>query len=173
MKRLSFLVVAISSLILPLSAGCDKQPPAAPAAKSEPGAGGEKHDEHVHPTMGPHGGQLIEAGNEEYHLELIHDEAAHKITVFLLDGTAKRSVTTGTEPITINLVVDGKPVQFSLPAARQNTDPAGTTSRFEVIDESLCEAMDAPKVKGRIRFTVGGKSFSGDIGAHDHAGHKD
>ena len=172
MRRLLMLAV-VGTMILPLAAGCDKQPPAAPTAKVEPGAGGDKHDEHAHPTKGPHGGQLIEAGNEEYHLELIHDDAAHKITVYLLDGAAKQSVNTGTEPITLNLVVEGKPAQFSLPAARQESDPAGKTSRFEVIDEKLCEAMDAPKVKGRINFTVGGKSFSGDIGGHDHAGHKD
>ena len=27
----------------------------------------------VHPTEGPHGGHLIELGNEEYHAELLHD----------------------------------------------------------------------------------------------------
>lgn len=36
---------------------------------------------HAHPTHGPHGGDLIELGNEEYHAELVHphvhDDDAH------------------------------------------------------------------------------------------------
>ena len=168
MKKLSWIVVA-GVMALPLAEGCDKKPPAGPAA----GAGGEKHDEHAHPTEGPHKGQLIELGNEEYHLELVHDDAAHKITVYVLDSAAKQSVATAAEPITINLVVDNKPAQFSLPAARQESDPAGKTTRFEAVDEKLCEAMDAPKAKGRINISIGGKPFTGAIGAHDHAGHKD
>lgn len=43
----------------------------------------EQPDEHAHahPTEGPHGGDLIELGNEEYHAELVHshdhDDDAH------------------------------------------------------------------------------------------------
>lgn len=32
----------------------------------------DAHAEHAHPTHGPHGGDLIELGNEEYHAELLH-----------------------------------------------------------------------------------------------------
>lgn len=170
MKRLSWLVVA-GAMVLPLAAGCEQKPSAGPAAQGT--HGGDKHDEHAHATEGPHKGQLIELGNEEYHLELVHDDAAHRITVYVLDSAAKQSVPTAAEPITINLVVDNKPAQFSLPAARQESDPAGKTTRFEAVDEKLCEAMDAPKAKGRINISIGGKPFTGAIEAHDHAGHKD
>lgn len=34
----------------------------------------DNHEEHAHPSEGPHGGDLIELGNEEYHAELIHPE---------------------------------------------------------------------------------------------------
>ncbi len=41
----------------------------------------DPHAGHAHPTHGPHGGDLIELGNEEYHAELVHphghDEDAH------------------------------------------------------------------------------------------------
>ncbi|MDA1165948.1 MAG: hypothetical protein O3B13_22860 [Planctomycetota bacterium] len=32
------------------------------------------HAAHAHPSEGPHGGDLIELGNEEYHAELVHPE---------------------------------------------------------------------------------------------------
>tara|TARA_R110002072_G_scaffold302999_3_gene491111 strand:- start:40567 stop:41241 length:675 start_codon:yes stop_codon:yes gene_type:complete len=32
----------------------------------------DPHAGHAHPTHGPHGGDLIELGNEEYHAELVH-----------------------------------------------------------------------------------------------------
>ena len=167
MRRLSSIVVVVGALILPLSAGCEKQPPNPPAAQDGHGAGGHEH-EHAHSAEGPHHGQLIELGNEEYHAELIHDDAAHKITVYVLDSAAKEGVAIEAEPITINLVADGKPAQFSLPAAPQESDPAGKSSRFEVIDETLAEAMDAPTAKGRLNISIGGKPFSGTIGGHDH-----
>ncbi len=41
----------------------------------------DPHAGHAHPTHGPHGGDLIELGNEEYHAELVHphghDDDAH------------------------------------------------------------------------------------------------
>jgi hypothetical protein len=41
----------------------------------------DPHAGHAHPSHGPHGGDLIELGNEEYHAELIHphghDDDAH------------------------------------------------------------------------------------------------
>lgn len=41
----------------------------------------DPHAGHAHPTHGPHGGDLIELGNEQYHAELVHphghDDAHH------------------------------------------------------------------------------------------------
>mgnify|MGYP006188166609 CR=1 FL=1 len=41
----------------------------------------DPHAGHAHPSHGPHGGDLIELGNEEYHAELVHphghDDDAH------------------------------------------------------------------------------------------------
>ena len=43
-----------------------------PPVSDLPPATVDDHAGHAHPTEGPHGGDLIELGNEEYHAELIH-----------------------------------------------------------------------------------------------------
>ena len=135
----------------------------------------ESH-EHDHPTVGPHKGSLIELGVEEYHAELVHDDDAHKVTIYLFDGHVKDKVTSSDATIPLNFVVDGKPVQYALKAAPQAGDAAGASSRFELVDEALCKAIDDEKAKGKLNVTLGGKSYSGEL-KHDHGhdhdhGHK-
>lgn len=161
--------VVLSCGVITLAVGCgegDKKT----AAKGEHHAGdGHKAGEagHGHAEEGPHKGHLIELGKEEYHGEILHDEAAHKITIYLLDKEAKKSVPIADKEVSINVVVDGKPSQFKLPAAAQSGDPAGQASKFELVDHALCEALDDPKAKGRFNVTIGGKAYSGDIEHHE------
>jgi hypothetical protein len=128
------------------------------------------HGEHAHPEEGPHEGHLIELGKEEYHAELLHDDATHKITLYLLDGSATKIVPIVERDVTVNVVVGDKPAQFKIPAVPQADDPAGTSSRFELVNEQLCEALDDPKSKARLNLTIAGKPFSGDM-AHEEHGH--
>jgi hypothetical protein len=125
---------------------------------------------HAHPDEGPHHGQLIELGNEEYHAEMIHDDATHKITFYLLDGSAKKSVAVEEKELLLNVVADGKPQQFKLPSVPQADDAAGKSSRFEITNETLCEALDDSKTTGRLNVTIAGKPFAGEIshGGHEH-----
>jgi hypothetical protein len=153
--------------------GCQEtaSKPAAPVA-------GEQHaegDGHAHPTEGPHHGHLIELGQEEYHAELTHEEATDKVTIYLLDSGAKESVPTASAQVTMNFVVDGKPQQFTLPAAPDVNDPAGKSSRFELADADLHEAIEAESAKGRLNVTIDGKDFVGSIEheAHDEHEHHD
>ncbi|MCE9607334.1 MAG: hypothetical protein K8U03_20810 [Planctomycetia bacterium] len=162
-----------SACLLIAASGCYK--PNEPAAKSGGSAAKQAHAhaEHAHPSAGPHKGALIELGKEEFHAELVHDDAAHKVTIYLLDDHAVGKVTTTETKLALNFVLDGKPQQFFLAALPQTDDAAGTTSRFEAVDPALCEAIDAPKNQGRFNVTIAGKSYSGTLAAeaHDH-GHK-
>ena len=153
-------------------AGCYKE-----AGKPNPQEAAALRPEAGHAEEGPHQGSLIELGKEEYHAELVHDDAAHKVTIYLLDGAAQKPVGSADKELVVNLVVAGKPQQFKLPAAPQDGDAAGQASRFEVVDEAFCEALDAEKTTGRVNVTIAGKTFSGDVahGGHDHDhghGHK-
>jgi hypothetical protein len=161
MTRTLFTFAALLSMGIIL--GCGK-----PADDKKPAP--EKHAEHDHPSEGPHGGHLIELGAEEYHAELVHDDATKTVTVYLLDSKATQPVGIAETELTLNLVVDGKPQQVKLAAAPQPGDTEGNASRFSVVDEKVLEALDAPKTTGRLNVTIAGKSYTGEIAheAHDH-----
>ncbi len=143
--------------------------------------GGHAADEHAtatpadHPERGPHQGRLIELGREEYHAELIHDDASHRVTIYLLDAAALGPTAVSEPEVLVNLVVDGTPRQFKLPAASQPGDPSGSSSRFELVSEALCEALDQATTTGRLSATIAGRPYSGDLAHaardhdHDHA----
>jgi hypothetical protein len=136
-------------------------------------ASDDGHDHHDHPTEGPHHGHLIELGKEEFHAELTDDDATKTVTIYILDSAAKSSVPIDAKEVMLNLAIDGKPVQFALPAAPLPTDPPEKSSCFQLADERLIEGLDAKGAKGRINVTINGKSFSGNIEHHAHGDHKD
>ena len=123
---------------------------------------------HVHPTEGPHHGSLIELGREDYHAELVHDDAANTVTIYMLDGAAKEAVPIEAKQITLNLLVGGKPQQFQLTAQPQSTDPEGRSSAFGSSSEPMCKALDAKGTTGRLNVEVLGKMFVGKLGGHTH-----
>jgi hypothetical protein len=125
------------------------------------------HD-HAHPSEGPHHGELIELGNEEYHAELVHEDGA--VTIYILDRSARELVPIGAADITINLVHDGQPRQFTLSASPQEADVQGRASRFTSTDAGLAEALDHEGSDARLAVTIAGKAYNGRI-VHSHAGH--
>lgn len=123
---------------------------------------------HAHPTEGPHGGTLVELGKEDYHAELVHDEAADTVTVYLLDGAAKQPVAIDAKQLTLNLLVGGKPQQFPLPAEPLSTDPAGKCSAFGSSSAAIGKALHIKGTTGRLNVPVAGKVFVGKLGGHTH-----
>ena len=132
-----------------------------------------KSDAHDHPSEGPHGGHLIELGHEEYHAELVEDDSANKVTIYLLDSGAKKAVPIDAKEVTVNASVAGKPRQFKLPAVSQQGDSAGTASRFELADEELFEAIEHAESKARLAVTINDKPYTGNLAHDEHGEHKD
>ncbi len=130
------------------------------------GATVEAEREHFH--EGLHGGQIVELGGEEYHAELVHDDATHKVGVYLLDGTAKAAAPIDAPSVTINCIVSNQPAQFTLVAMPQPGDPTGGASYFELMSEQLCDGFDAPGAKARLNILIAGKPYVGEIKALDH-----
>lgn len=176
--NLPMLSVVCGSLSLALIAGCgDTTPPAVtPSAKTVEHSKDDGHDHAAegHAEHGPHEGSLIELGNEEYHAELVHDEAAGKVTIYVLDSAAKKAVPIEATELVINLKHDGKGEQFKLAAAPQEGDGEGKSSRFVSDEKELAEDLDAKGVQARLVIEIAGKSFTGEI-KHDHddGDHKD
>lgn len=129
-------------------------------------------DVHAHPSEGPHHGSLIELGNEEYHVELVHDDKS--VTVYILDAAAKVAVAIDAADVTINLLHDGKPEQFKLIASTDSGDPKGKSSRFTLADAELAGHIDDETAKPKLMLTIDGTPYRGEIKHdhdHDHEGH--
>ncbi len=177
MKKLGIVsqaVVIISSSLCFLAInGCSKsaQHTDSHSTSGPPATVATAQDEHAHPTEGPHGGGLVELGNEEYHAEIIHDEATHTVTVYLLDSAAKKLVPIYATQILVNLSHDGKAEQFALKATPQSSDPTGKSSRFASTEEELADDLDHEDIKAQLAVEIGGKQYRGEIHHdHDHEG---
>ena len=154
--------------------GCQNDASTGPVQMSgdPPPIAGGAHDAHGHGNHGPHGGELTELGKGKFHLELVHDDAAETVAVYILDSAAKESLPISVDPVQLFLVVDGQPRQFELESAAQPTDHEGKSSCFRLTDKELCKALDAKGTKGRVLVTIDGKSYSATLVAghgHDHA----
>ena len=127
-----------------------------------------KHD---HAEKGPHGGPLIELGDEEYHAELLLAEKEGVVTIHVLDSKAKSAVAIEAKEILINLKHGKKPVQFRLKASASEGDPEGKSSKFVLKNPELIEDLHHKETSAQLRLSIEGKSYSGKIlleDDHDH-----
>jgi hypothetical protein len=166
------------ALTLPF-AGCNNAPPPAPPVAQN----GDAHDDHDHAAHddhghdhdahahGPHEGELVELGGGKFHGEVVHQHDEHLVIVYLLGADAKTATPVAATEVSVNLMVAGKPSQFKIPAAPDAADPAGKSSRFELKDEALCDALDAADAKARLNAEIEGQAFTGEIAHHAHEGH--
>lgn len=165
-KLVYFGMLAIASAV-----GCNKgdspaqlsnEPEASISMDMPPPATVEIHE---HPSEGPHHGSLIELGKEEFHAELVHDDKS--VTIYVLDNAAKNSVPVDSSEVVINVLHDGKPEQFKLAAAPEESDPSGKSSRFVANDPELASHLDDEAAAPKLSITINGKSYRGTI-THDH-----
>ena len=163
--RIGFLAGVIAMLGFTAAAlvGCNSKAPVKTAKEHD-----HEHGEHEHPSEGPHHGELIELGSEEYHAELVDDDAARSVSIYLLDSSAKNSVpTTESDSVSLNGVVNGEPKQYRL--ARL---PDG--GLFKSDDATLFQSLHDPKAsRWRLNVSIKGKSYNADIEEHEHNHHHD
>jgi len=151
--------------------GCNTASPTADKATGKATGEHEHAHDHDHAHEGPHGGHLIELGEEEYHGEWTHDDAG-KVTVYILDGAAKKTVPIAAEKVTIEVKIGDKVSTFDLPAVNRTTGDMPTAYQFETVEPKLKGALDAAGkgIEASLTVDVNGKPFVGKI-AHD-AGHE-
>jgi hypothetical protein len=125
-----------------------------------------KAEPHAHAEHGPRGGDLIELGNEEYHIEMLHDEKAGIVSFFLLDSTAKKGIAIPAKEVALNVKLNGKGKQYKIAAAVQQGDPAGMTSCYATKDKELIDSLEKEGVEAVIVLDIGGKQFRGKIEHH-------
>lgn len=163
MKKLTLSLVLTCLAAVGCEQGGNTPAPEPPATTSE-------HD-HAHPTEGPHHGDLVELGNEEYHAEVVHGDDKG-LLVYILDSAAKSSVAISAMTITINVSHDGQPEQFQLAAKPQSGDPEGKASCFQSSDADLVSHLDEEGAEATLVLMIEEQSFRGKIvHDHDHAEH--
>lgn len=161
----SLLTIAI---VLQLSVSAFSQQtklPATIAAKSQATA-------HVHEAHGPNNGDLLEIGRGEFHAELVVDEEANQIVVYLLDSALKSYISIDAAYLTVNYKVGNKPVQVKLLPVPQDADAKNLSSRFSLISPELFAALHDPKSDAKLSLRIGKKSYVSKLAHnHDHTGH--
>jgi hypothetical protein len=154
------IIMKIPTLLLPASfvflfVGCGStpEPPPKPVA-------GEKPVGHHHAA--PHGGTLIELGEEYAHVELVLDKGSGKLSAFVLNGHLDEAVRLA-QP-TMEITVEKPELKLNLVAIPSGLsgETVGDTSQFETQSDALKgvsefkAAISAVTVKGQdfknIRF---------------------
>ena len=171
------LILGLCGALAAGLAGCGAKPPATPSGTTPTKVSEQTPPEaaHAHPDEGPHGGSLIVFGDEKYHAELVNDEKAGTVTIYILDGAAKKAVAIEAAEITINLKHDGNAEQFKLAAKADAGDPEGKSSRFFSDEKELAEDLDHEGAEPQLVVDIEGNQYRGKIAHdhdHDHAGHK-
>jgi hypothetical protein len=103
----------------------------------------------------PHGGILLEVGEEVAHVEVVHDAKAGKITLYILGGDAKTELAVKETPkVNLKSEKGGKQLETKAVGGKE-----GAASQFEATDEAL--KVESPK--GRIVLVVADKKYNIDL----------
>jgi hypothetical protein len=161
MKRHLSFGCLIASLVL---GGCQssstdtKAPAAIAAATPTPGSSAEaakKKGEHEHSA--PHGGALVELGEEFAHVELVLDAVTGALTAYALDGEAEKSVRVKQSEIEIAIENPPGTIKLSGVSNALTGEMAGDTSEFLGQSDRLKGATDFDGVIKTI--SIKGKQF--------------
>ncbi len=132
--RRPMALVAILAATVMLAGGCSK-------GDGKPGADG--HDDHhhphgAHPTVGPHGGQIIEWGDHEYHVEITFERDKQQATVYILDHDVKKP-----EPVVVStpmIKLEGQNKAIPLTPSPLDGETGGKSSRYIATDAAFAAA---------------------------------
>jgi hypothetical protein len=98
-----------------------------------------------------HGGVVLELGEHEGHLEVVHDATAGTLTAWVYDAEMKP---VASEAPTINLSKGGVQVPMTSLAGSSGATDAWKASH---------DALKAAPLEGRVRLQLGGKTFQASL----------
>ena len=156
MKR--FLTLMVIALIF---SGCQSTPmqpkPSASAPWPDPSTEAAKTEsEHEHSA--PHGGTLVELGEEFAHLEIVLDAASGKLTAYALDGEAEKAVRLKQPEIEVAIKTPAEAIKLGGVANSLTGETSSDTSEFAGQSDKLKGASDFDGVIKAVN--VKGKQFS-------------
>jgi hypothetical protein len=139
--RMDVCRAVIATALLTASCGGSPAPSSAAATPAaQPGATPANTDAgHVHTA--PHGGTLLELGEEFAHVELLLDSSAGNLTAYVLDGEAEKPVRLRQEIITLLLAgpdaLAARPFDLRAVASVLTGETVGDSSQFALTYEGL------------------------------------
>ena len=112
------------------------------AARSygDPTDGNRQATESVKPGFepkAPHGGLLIDAGDDFAHVEMVFDPAQGSLSAYILDGEAEEVVPIKQPSILVRLVKPARTLKLKADVSRLSGEKPGATSSYTLTDLSL------------------------------------
>jgi hypothetical protein len=139
--------------------GCQSSPTEtnAPSASAQSPSTEAANKEVEHEHSAPHGGTLIELGEEFAHIEIVLDAATGKLTAFTLDGEAEKAVRINQNEIEVAVENPAVMIKLAGVANALTGETADDTSEFSGQSERLKGATDFDGIIKTI--SIKGKEF--------------
>lgn len=173
--RRSFELALTVAFTLVLTGCTDGSSEFTEVSHDEPEVGHDDHSGHGHGAHGPNGGDIVEVGSEEFHAEVVVDEAEHRINVFILGSDAKTAKPIAASDISISFKHGDEVEEFKLAASALDGEAEGQASKFTITDEELFEELHEHPEGATLNFSDGDQALTGTVKhSHDHGhGHGD
>lgn len=160
-------IQTIVCLVVLIVAGCNSS---SDTSSNQSAAPADPHAGHDHSSLGPHGGHVLELGEEDYHAEWRFNNDSGKVTIYLLDAAVKKPVTTTAATLSVQVKVGEDVSDYELPAINQSDDNPPTTSEFELVDTVMLEYLKGVGhgIDATLTVVIGDKEYSGAFGHLPH-----
>lgn len=148
----------LAVLFLCAFAGCSKNSGHKDYSKAPGGDAHAGHNHGGHAHTAPHGGTLVELGDHAFNVELLHDPATGKLTVWILDAHAENFVRITSPTIELVAMPGGKftPLTLAAVANPATGETVGNTSQFEIQADWL---KTAGAFSGIVTVEIKGTKF--------------
>lgn len=171
MRRYGLFVIIPLALSFALClTGCNRDVPKTDGDKTAEKEHDHDHEHHAH---GPHGGALVELGDDEkYHAEWVTEENG-KVTVWILDGAAEKEVPIAAETVTIVTTDPKGEASFDLAAVNRTEGDMPTAFQFEIEGSQGTELLGILEALGgditaTLKADINGDPREGKIEKHEH-----
>ncbi|MCC7140021.1 MAG: hypothetical protein IT460_16495 [Planctomycetes bacterium] len=151
MRVPSLFLIAIAASLA--ACGKDDAPGKAASGSGLPVATEPAAEEHEH--KGRHGGELLELGEHEGHVEIVHEESTGTITAYVSDADMK--------PIAVEAPV----INLTKGAVQVSMTPLSGSGPKTDAWKATHEGLKIEPLDGRIRVKIGDRTYQVSL-EHEH-----
>ncbi len=165
--RTSFLLVSLALACFVCSSGCEAKKSATKGNTANQKSGSDAHAGHDHSAPGPNGGHIEAFDANGPHFEWAHDDATHKLTIFLEEAV---SAGAKVDSVKVDVISGTETKSFAL-AKDDNAKIAGSV--YSIVSEELMTLMeasgaDAKGVQSKLIASIDGKEQTALLKHDEH-----